>query len=185
MRIDKNAATWADQQQAMWVRSVLDQYERPLLRYAAGIVGDVDHARDVVQDTFLKLWQKPPDRSGNHVAQWLYTVCRNRALDVRKKERRMKPLTDHTDQGRPAGDPSPPQALIDSETAGQVTAALAVLPENQQEVLRLKFQNGFSYKQIAGITGLSVSNVGYLIHVGIQALRSQLHSLGLLGTQRT
>jgi RNA polymerase sigma-70 factor (ECF subfamily) len=47
-------------------------------------------------------------------------------------------------------------------------------------VIRLKFQNGFSYKQIAGITGLSVSNVGFLIHTGIQALRKRFRADGLL-----
>ena len=58
--------------------------------------------------------------------------------------------------------------------------AMRALPANQQEVLRLKFQNGFSYKQIAGITGLSVSNVGFLIHTGIQRLRKRFKATGLI-----
>ena len=47
-------------------------------------------------------------------------------------------------------------------------------PPNQREVVRLKFQNGFSYQEISRISGHSVSNVGYLIHAGIKALRVQL-----------
>jgi DNA-directed RNA polymerase specialized sigma24 family protein len=48
------------------------------------------------------------------------------------------------------------------------------LPPSQREVIRLKFQNGFSYKEISRISGHSVSNVGYLIHAGIKALRGEL-----------
>ena len=44
-------------------------------------------------------------------------------------------------------------------------------PANQREVIRLKFQNGFSYQEISRISGHSVSNVGYLIHAGIKTLR--------------
>ena len=57
---------------------------------------------------------------------------------------------------------------------------LASLTPRQREILRL-FCDGFSYKQIAGITGLSVSNVGFLIHTGIQTLRRQLKAAGLIG----
>jgi RNA polymerase sigma-70 factor (ECF subfamily) len=51
---------------------------------------------------------------------------------------------------------------------------LGTLPASQQEVIRLKFQNGFSYQEISRISGHSVSNVGYLIHVGLKTLRGRL-----------
>jgi len=47
------------------------------------------------------------------------------------------------------------------------------LPRNQQEVIRLKFQNGFSYKEISRITALSVTNVGFLIHTAVTQLRRE------------
>jgi RNA polymerase sigma factor (sigma-70 family) len=48
------------------------------------------------------------------------------------------------------------------------------LPHNQQEVVRLKFQNGFSYQEISRITSLSVGNVGFILHTALKALRSEL-----------
>ena len=51
---------------------------------------------------------------------------------------------------------------------------LDALPANQREVIRLKFQNGFSYQEISRISGHSVTNVGYLIHAGLKTLRGQL-----------
>ena len=66
----------------------LERYEAPLVEYATRILGDVEHARDVVQDTFLKLCRAGPGKVRDHLAQWLFTVCRNRAYDVRRKEGR-------------------------------------------------------------------------------------------------
>ncbi len=160
------------------VRDILNEYEGPLLRFATRITGDIDRARDVVQETFVRLCQRPP--TDDHVAQWLFTVCRNRALDVQRKEQRMKPLTDQDQASQPSTGATPPQAAEQAEAASQVAVAMADLPANQQEVLRLKFQSDFSYKQIAGITGLSVTNVGFLIHTGIKKLRSQFQAVGLL-----
>lgn len=53
-------------------------------------------------------------------------------------------------------------------------ALLKTLTPNQQEVVRLKFQNGFSYREISAITGLSESNVGYLLHIAIRKIRERL-----------
>jgi RNA polymerase sigma factor (sigma-70 family) len=55
---------------------------------------------------------------------------------------------------------------------------LETLPARQQEVLRLKFQGGFSYRQIGDVTGLTVSHVGVIIHTTVKALREQLAPLG-------
>ncbi len=157
-----------------WMRSVLDQYEGPLLRYAARLTGDTDHARDVVQDTFLRLCEKDRPQVEDHLAEWLFTVCRNRAFDLQRKERRIIPLTDADLATTPATDPSPAIAAEQRETATQILAALETLPANQQEVIRLKFQNDLSYREISRVTKLSESNVGFLIHTGIKTLRQRL-----------
>ena len=60
--------------------------------------------------------------------------------------------------------------LLDPETA----AVIWMEPAGEQEVIRLKIEHSLSYKEIAGITKLSVSNVGYLIHTAVQKLRQQL-----------
>jgi len=151
-----------------WVQSALERYEQPLIRYAANLCGSVDTARDVVQDTFLKLCTTDRGKVDSHLAAWLYTVCRNRALDVCRKERRMMPLTDAVAQTRPAPEPPPSAAAEFHEQHSQVLQALKLLSSNQQEVIRLKFQDALSYREISDITGHSVSNVGYLIHMGLR-----------------
>lgn len=156
-----------------WLRWVMNRHEGALLRYAGRILGDIERGRDVVQETFLRLLKSGRGPDDDHLAEWLFTVCRNRALDICRKQRRMTQLSEHAERNRPSDEPSPQAQAARREEVGQVHSALERLPANQQEVLRLKFQNDFTYKQIAGITGLSVSNVGFLIHTGIKSLRKR------------
>ncbi len=69
---------------------------------------------------------------------------------------------------------APPEVLEQREDASRVLRMLDDLPPNQREVIRLKFQNGFSYKEISRISGHSVSNVGFLIHTGLKTIRGRL-----------
>ena len=68
---------------------------------------------------------------------------------------------------------SPADVMATADTAEQVLGWLDRLPDNQREVIRLKFQNGLKYRQIAEITGQSVNYVGFLIHKGIKSLREK------------
>ncbi|OPX24008.1 MAG: hypothetical protein B1H04_03040 [Planctomycetales bacterium 4484_123] len=158
------------------IEAVIGRYERPLMRYAARITGDLERARDIVQDTFLRFLSAGGPREDDRLGPWLFAVCRNRALDVLRKERRMSRLSEAQSDAQASGEPGPPVIAERREVLGSVMAALAELSEGQQEVIRLKFQNGFSYRQIAEITGLSVGNVGFLIHTALNAIRRKLRA---------
>jgi RNA polymerase sigma factor (sigma-70 family) len=159
---------------AAWVRSAVERFEGPLTLYASRMLGDAESARDVVQDTFLRLCGQSRDELDGRLAEWLFTVCRNRALDVLRKESRMTQLSEEQVQIRTSPEPGPPDILETRESTARVLGLLDALPKNQREVIRLKFQNGFSYQEIARISGHSVGNVGYLIHVGLKTIRGQL-----------
>ena len=156
-----------------WMRTVVHRYERPLVQYAARITGCPDRARDVVQDTFLRLGKLAPGALGDDPAKWLFTVCRHRALDLCRKEHRMTYLDPTATASEPSAEPGPAEALSRKEAARFLLRILEKLPPRQQEVIQLKFQNGLSYREISEVTQLSVSNVGFLIHKGIKALREQ------------
>lgn len=157
-----------------WVRVTVDRYEKPLTLYATRLVNDPDRARDIVQDVFLKLCEQPRAKVEHHLAEWLFTVCRNRALDVLRKEGRMSRLSEIQERDCPDQGAAPAEILERREEASQVLRMLETLPPNQREVIRLKFQNGFSYKEISRISGHSVTNVGFLIHTGLKTIRTQL-----------
>ena len=151
-------------------------YEGPLLRYATRILGSLERAQEVVQETFFKLWKAHQPDVEPHLAQWLYTVCRNGALDVYRKEKRMKPLSETMAETLSAVAPAPVEIVGREQQRSHLLQLLDGLPEKQQEVLRLRFQAELSYKEIAAVTGLSVSNVGFLIHTAVRSLQAELKS---------
>ena len=156
-----------------WIQSVLARYEQPLIRYAAHITGDPERAREVVQDTFLKLCRRGKPPEDDHLAPWLYTVCRNGALDVRRKERRMTGINEAGLQ-HVSIKPEFPALLEQNEQLAEAMRILNTLPANQQEVLRLKFQGDLSYQEISRVTELSIGNVGFLIHSGLKTIRETI-----------
>lgn len=156
------------------IGDALERYEGPLLRYARSLLGDLERARDVVQDTFLQLCREDPARVDGHLPQWLFTVCRNRAVDVQRKEGRLRPLEDGALEAQPSPEPTPARRLESMDSLREVMEVFGTLPASQQEVLRLKLQEHLSYQQISQVTGLSVSHVGVLIHTGLKLLRARL-----------
>lgn len=154
------------------MRKVVERFEQRLVLYAMRWTGgDGERARDVVQETFLKLC-RAEHVAEEHLAEWLYTVCRNQAIDYRRKERRMVQLDEETGQSTRTHSPEP--NLEKQEQTERMMGLLGGLPENQQEVIRLKFQGGLSYKEISAVTKLTVTNVGFLIHTGLKTLRARM-----------
>ena len=153
--------------------ALIKRFERPLLQYATRILGDSDRARDVVQETFVKLQNEKRVQLDGAPAKWLFTVCRNGALNICRKEKRMTYLDQEILETRESDQPAPCEKLETKEATGFLLRILGTLPPRQQEVLQLKFQNDLSYQEISEITQLSVSNVGVLIHNALKTLRQR------------
>ncbi len=156
------------------MRAAVDRFAGPLTRYAMTITGNLESAQDVVQDTFVKLCAEDRSKVDSRLAPWLFTVCRNRAWDVQRKLKRMDPLSETEMRAQASEAPSPALVAERRETAGHVLQLMARLPQKQQEVVRLKFQNDLSYQEISEVTHLSVSHVGVLIHTALKMLRQQM-----------
>lgn len=146
-------------------------YADPLTNYAQGFLGDGERARDAVQDTFVKLWREPEAAQRAGVRPWLYAVCRNRCLDILRKEKRMvfvQQVPETVDESAPPD--------LHATTQERTTALLSLvesLPPHQREVVRLKFFHGLSYREISAATQLSESNVGFLLHTALKSLRQR------------
>ncbi len=165
-----------DQDEAsILVRRALDQHESNLIAYAASILGgDIERGRDVVQDSLLKLYLTDPARVRDNLKSWLYTVCRNRALDILRKDHRLDLGDEEILESAPCHDPDPGHLAIQRELYEHIWRCVDQLRPNQREVIRLKFLHDCSYQEIAGITGLTVGNVGFIMHHAIRKLRDLL-----------
>jgi len=151
---------------------LLRRYEVPLLQYATRITGNSEGARDVVQETFIK-FQRNGAVTPEKTATWLFTVCRNGALNVCRKERRVMYLDEAVIASREDEQLMPFERIEQREASGFLMKILATLPARQQEVLQLKFQNDLSYQQIAEITKTTANSVGVLIHTALTTLRQR------------
>lgn len=159
-----------------WLTHIFETHHRVLMGYVTHLMGDAERAGDVVQDAFVRLCRQPREQIEDGVKPWLFAVCRNRAMDILKKENRMKTVPD-VGAGQAGRDEDPSAAMQQQDSARQAATLMERLPARQQEVIRLKIEGELSYREISKLTGLSVSNVGYLLHTGLKSIRSRLATI--------
>lgn len=157
------------------------RYHRPLVAYARSQTGNLERARDAAQDTLLRLCQQPTDKFERDIqprlAAWLFTVCRNRLIDMHRKEKRMTPAPGIIQDAVSNSEPSPADHADDHDQHEHLRHLVADLPTQQREVVRLRFQGGLAYREIAKVTGHSPGYVGVLLHDAIKQLRTNMTRL--------
>jgi len=158
--------------------------ESPLLGYAFRYTGEMGLAEDVVQEAFMKLHaqfelvQMP--------RRWLYRTVRNLALNRRRESVKTVPLATASDDecspAAEAADPSllPDEQIIRLEGIGLVRISLEALDDRGRELIRLKFNDELSYKDIAARTGLTTGNVGFLLHQALKTIAVELARTGVV-----
>jgi RNA polymerase sigma factor (sigma-70 family) len=150
---------------------IVAQYEAALLRYAARLTNSNDAAQDVVQVAFLRLfehWKEPLEPSAK-MSNWLYRVTHNCAVDHIRKESRRSDM--HLAQAKEK--PDSVKFAFGGYT-DKVLKALVVLDMREKQLVLLKVFEEKSYKEISDITGLTVTNVGYILHNSMKKMASQL-----------
>ena len=156
--------------------------ESPLLAYALRLFGEREAAEDVVQDAFMKLHAQFGDV--REPRKWLFRAVHNMALNARRAEAKVVRVPEFVDgeastkMCQPG--PLPDEEMVRMEGVGLVRLSLAALDERTREVVRMKFEEELSYKEIAERTGLGVGHVGYLLHHALKNLASELSKNGLV-----
>ena len=158
--------------------------ESPLLGYARRLLNDHEMAQDTVQEAFLRLHAQ--FSQVREPRPWLYRTVHNLALNHQRRVIRLRPLDSGKDTDAPAAsEPADPQPLPDEQIArqegvGLVRSGLESLDVRSRELLRLKFNDELSYKEIAARTGLTIGHIGYLLHHALKNLASELARTGLV-----
>ena len=155
------------------INVIIEQHQAILLNYATRILGRPDIAQDVVQDTFIKLCQSDFETIEAYVKPWLFKVCRNRALEVIRKDKKMSHLPMAEFDCEDVEEPLPTDKITPKESKKIMLLLLNELPENQREILYLRFTSGMSDKEISEATNQTVSNVGVLIHTAMKTLKEK------------
>ncbi len=146
-----------------------DPLYQAVLRYALRLLGDVELAQDVAQEVFLR--RQSQENLENERA-WAYRTARNLTIDHFRKRGRLGPveelpdsLPDESTRFRPAH-----QAELKEQTE-MLHDKLNNLSPRHREAIRLKFQEGLTYAEIAQIMNETVTTVGWLLHDAIKKLR--------------
>ena len=162
----------AEHNHRQWVLAVLNRYERRLMRFAARLLHDEDAACDAVQHTFLRLCDQQPADLDDRLALWLFTVCRNKATDLLRKQGRTESLSEQSGSGVSGREPDPADVVERGDLHTLLRELVDELPESQREVIELWLQ-GFSHREIAQITDRRESYVRLLNHRGLKWLRER------------
>jgi RNA polymerase sigma-70 factor (ECF subfamily) len=162
--------------------AVVDAYQGRLLRYVARLLANPSPAEDVVQRVLIKCaasWKGPMEPS-DELAAWLYRVAHNEALDHVRRERRLGFLhRRHAEERVARGeDIARPEVGTGADAPGDEAAAAAEalrsLGDRDRLLVTLKVYEEKSYKEIAAITGMSLSNVGVTLHNAMKKLAERL-----------
>ena len=158
--------------------------ESPLLSYALRRVGELSVAEDMVQEAFMKLHAQ--FEKVREPRRWLYRTVHNQALNHRRQTDKIVHLNPQGEgSAQAATDATDPQPLPDEQIArwegiGLVRLSLETLDERSRELIRLKFNEGLSYKEISTRTGLKAGYVGYLLHHALKSIADELAKLGVV-----
>ncbi len=182
MLVEPSNDTSAGPPRAESIESLYAALESPLLSYAQRLLQNIETAEDVVQDAFLQLHSRFDQV--REPRRWMYRTVHNLALNQLRRSDRMVPL-DSTCQESRMGEPTDPQPLPNEQIArwegvGLVRLGLERMEPRSREVVHLKFREGLSYREISERTGLTVSNVGYLLHHALKSLAIELTRTGII-----
>ena len=142
------------------------------------IVHDRQTAEEILQDTFMRLWNRYElyDPEKGALLSWLFRVARNLALDFRRKESRRG----NFDVVFIEGDPELEELhedVLSVETAFAVRDALSALPSAQKRLIELAYFEGLTHSELAEQTGESLGTVKSRIRLGLKKLRDVLGNL--------
>lgn len=155
------------------VGAVFERYEGPVFRYLIGVLKDRHAAEDVLQDTFVLVLRKADGVSGESFRGWLFTVAHQQALLFRRKGKRAPAAAAADGLFALAGvEPDPAAVADERESAAAVRGLLALLPESQQEVIRLRLFDGLKFREVAERLGCPLNTALARMHDGLNRLRT-------------
>jgi RNA polymerase sigma-70 factor (ECF subfamily) len=145
----------------------VEEYADAVYRFIRADLKDSERASDIVQDSFEKLWRHVAEIEYPVAKSWLFSTAYHTMIDVIRKEKKMKLVEDYHEA----------DLLSDSQYSDLneiLHAAIDKLPEQQKTSVLLRDYEGYSYKEIADITGQTEAQVKINIYRGRIALKNYI-----------
>jgi len=157
---------------------LVERYQAPLIHFLRRILGSDEDVLDCAQDAFLAVYRNLTQYSEKYPFRaWLYTIARNKALDLVRKRQREIPLI--LDDNLIDHQPRPEEVWLAKEQASMLSDVLNELPEHYGQALYLRFHQELSYEEIALVLEVPLSRVKTYLHRGKEKLRQHLERRGI------
>ena len=155
---------------------IIRSHSRTLFAVAYAVLQDRAEAEDVVQETFVRAWNKKRwMRDPSKFPAWLTTVARNRACDILRKRRNAEVLSgDHVDETPDTGMRRPDDLLAGEDMSAHVHTALGSLPEQHRTALTLRYLEGMDYLSIERTMGLTNGALRGILGRALATMRKSL-----------
>ncbi len=145
---------------------LVKRYLTPIFNYALYFAKDKEAAEDLTQEVFVKVWKKIKKYNNQYkFKSWLYIIAKNTALDYLKKNKAVNFSALESDGGLKfeellsASLPSPQAELETAQTAELVNSAIGRLPEKYRQTVKLHYQSGYKFREIAQLLRESIETV--------------------------
>ncbi|MBK8615219.1 MAG: RNA polymerase sigma factor [Flavobacteriales bacterium] len=151
--------------------TAVDQHADGIYRFALKHLRDTDVAKDVVQESFARLWVKAEEVDAAKAKSYLFTTAHHIMVDEVRKGGRSTRMEEHHEDLQYTSQSGQPdlKEILD--------AGLATLPEVQRSVVLLRDLEGYTYEEIAELTGLNLTQVKVYIYRGRNTLKEYIGKL--------
>lgn len=154
-----------------------DRHAAAALAVALRVTADRQEAEDVVHDAFVVVWRKiarfDPERGS--LRAWLMTIVRNRAIDRVRARRPAIEIEDADERSLLRTGPNPTwEQALQRTSAAEVRAALDSLPGEQRQAVELAYFEGYTYREVAQVTGVPPGTASGRMRLALAKLREVL-----------
>lgn len=160
--------------------ALFESEESRILGFAIGLVGRRAVAEELVQETFARLHQVLEQVENPRA--WLYRSLRNLAANHLRDRREETELDEERESGA-REEALPDEVLGRMEAVGTMRLLLADMPQEDRDLIHLKYEEGLKYREISERTGLSIGNVGFRLHHLLKGLAVGLRQAGIEGSR--
>jgi len=158
---------------------LIRRYWRPLTAYASRILGDRDAGNDAAQTAFIHLWQRRADWRPGSLHAYLIRLTRNLCVDHLRSDAVRARLAGAVREVLTTPARTPADELDDEELRISIDEAIQALSPRRREVFILAYLRGFTYREVAEISGTSVRTVSKQIVAALEQLRKVLRPVAL------
>lgn len=154
-----------------------ERYASMALAVAQRVVGGREEAEDVVHDAFVAVWRKIDrfDAQRGSLRGWLMTVVRNRALDRVRARRTTVDVGDADERSLLRTGPNPTwEDTLQRASASDLRASMVGLPDAQRRAVELAYFEGYTYREVAEMTGVAPGTANGRLRLALGSLRRSL-----------